>query len=80
VRYLVPHFAARRLQRSSALLWAHRRTGSRREVEVKPMNGKREESYLCHDSYCNRYRVAARNTNTSDSSTGNVGFRCARDE
>ncbi len=37
-------------------------------------------SYLCHDSYCNRYRVAARSSNTPDSSTGNIGFRCARDE
>ena len=36
-------------------------------------------SYLCHDSYCNRYRVAARSSNTPDSSTGNTGFRCARD-
>ncbi|MFB3110802.1 MAG: formylglycine-generating enzyme family protein, partial [Gemmatimonadales bacterium] len=36
-------------------------------------------SYLCHDSYCNRYRVAARTRNTPDSSTGNMGFRCARD-
>ncbi|MFP4549239.1 MAG: formylglycine-generating enzyme family protein [Spirochaetales bacterium] len=34
-------------------------------------------SYLCHDSYCNRYRVAARTSNTPDSSTGNLGFRCA---
>nr|WP_211360374.1 formylglycine-generating enzyme family protein [Actinocorallia herbida] len=34
-------------------------------------------SYLCHDSYCNRYRVAARTANTPDSSTGNIGFRCA---
>jgi formylglycine-generating enzyme required for sulfatase activity len=34
-------------------------------------------SYLCHDSYCNRYRVAARSSNTPDSSTGNMGFRCA---
>ncbi len=34
-------------------------------------------SYLCHDSYCNRYRVAARTANTPDSSTGNTGFRCA---
>jgi len=34
-------------------------------------------SYLCHDSYCNRYRVAARSSNTPDSSTGNLGFRCA---
>jgi formylglycine-generating enzyme len=36
-------------------------------------------SYLCHDSYCNRYRVAARSSNTANSSTGNTGFRCARD-
>lgn len=36
-------------------------------------------SYLCHDSYCNRYRVAARSANTPESSTGNIGFRCARD-
>lgn len=32
-------------------------------------------SYLCHDSYCNRYRNAARSSNTPDSSSGNVGFR-----
>ncbi|MFC0472141.1 formylglycine-generating enzyme family protein [Halalkalibacter kiskunsagensis] len=36
-------------------------------------------SYLCHESYCNRYRVAARSSNTPDSSTGNIGFRCAAD-
>jgi sulfatase modifying factor 1 len=35
-------------------------------------------SYLCHASYCNRYRVAARSANTPDSSTGNIGFRVAR--
>ncbi len=35
--------------------------------------------YLCHASYCNRYRVAARTKNTPDSSTGNLGFRCAAD-
>lgn len=35
-------------------------------------------SYLCHESYCNRYRVAARSRNTPDSSTGNLGFRCVR--
>ena len=33
-------------------------------------------SYLCHRSYCNRYRVAARSSNTPDSSAGNLGFRC----
>ncbi|MEV0743916.1 formylglycine-generating enzyme family protein [Streptomyces sp. NBC_01220] len=36
-------------------------------------------SYLCHDSYCNRYRVAARTSNTPDSTTGHMGFRCAFD-
>lgn len=36
-------------------------------------------SYLCHKSYCNRYRVAARSGNTPDSSTGNMGFRCVKD-
>ncbi|MFI6416531.1 formylglycine-generating enzyme family protein [Streptomyces sp. NPDC050842] len=35
-------------------------------------------SYLCHASYCNRYRVAARSHNTPDSSTGHGGFRTAR--
>lgn len=34
-------------------------------------------SFLCHKSYCNRYRVAARSSNTPDSSTSNIGFRCA---
>lgn len=36
-------------------------------------------SYLCHASYCNRYRVAARSHNEPASSTGHMGFRCARD-
>ena len=36
-------------------------------------------SYLCHHSYCNRYRVGARSSNTPDSSTGNMGFRVAAD-
>lgn len=32
-------------------------------------------SYLCHESYCNRYRVAARSSNTPESSSSNCGFR-----
>lgn len=36
-------------------------------------------SYLCHKSYCNRYRVAARTSNTPDSATTNISFRCVRD-
>jgi formylglycine-generating enzyme required for sulfatase activity len=42
---------------------------------VRTMRGG---SYLCHASYCNRYRVDARSGNTADSSTGNLGFRCVR--
>ena len=34
-------------------------------------------SFLCHRSYCNRYRVAARSSNTPDSSSSHLGFRCA---
>lgn len=36
-------------------------------------------SFLCHESYCNRYRLGARTANTPDSGTTNLGFRCARD-
>ena len=35
-------------------------------------------SYLCHESYCRRYRASARMGSTVDSSSGNVGFRVAR--
>lgn len=45
------------------------------EGEVKSMRGG---SYLCHHSYCNRYRVGARTSNTPDSSAGNIGFRCVK--
>jgi len=34
-------------------------------------------SFLCHDSYCNRYRVAARSSNGPDSASSNCGFRTA---
>ena len=34
-------------------------------------------SFLCHDSYCNRYRVAARTSNTVDTAASNIGFRVA---
>ncbi len=36
-------------------------------------------SYLCHASYCSRYRVAARSSNTPDSAAGNIGFRVVRE-
>ena len=45
--------------------------------QAKVMKGG---SFLCHKSYCNRYRVAARSSNTPDSSTSHMGFRCALSE
>lgn len=44
-----------------------------------PNRVKKGGSYLCHESYCFRYRCAARSQNTEDSSSGNLGFRCAKD-
>jgi formylglycine-generating enzyme required for sulfatase activity len=43
--------------------------------EAKGMKGG---SFLCHASYCNRYRVAARTCNTPDSAASNIGFRCVK--
>ncbi|KAJ8370536.1 hypothetical protein SKAU_G00105640 [Synaphobranchus kaupii] len=37
---------------------------------------KKGGSYMCHKSYCYRYRCAARSQNTPDSSASNLGFRC----
>lgn len=56
---------------------------SPRENPIGPAMGERRTmrggSYLCHASYCNRYRTDARSSNTPDSSTTNLGFRCVRD-
>ncbi len=46
-----------------------------RETGRRSMRGG---SFLCHRSYCNRYRVAARSSNTPDSSTSNCGFRVVK--
>ena len=34
-------------------------------------------SFLCHRSYCYRYRIAARSSSSPDSSASNIGFRVA---
>lgn len=58
-------------------------TGDTKTDPQGPADGTRRVtkggSYLCHASYCHRYRVAARQGLTPGSSTGNVGFRCALD-
>ena len=58
----------------------HRATAAHDPAELNDTGRRalRGGSYLCHESYCNRYRVAARSSNTPDSSAGNIGFRVAR--
>ena len=46
--------------------------------EPTPARSLRGGSFLCRRSYCNRYRVAARSSNTPDTSAGNIGFRVVR--
>lgn len=36
-------------------------------------------SFLCHSSYCNRYRLAARNGTSANSSSSNTGFRYVKE-
>lgn len=45
---------------------------------VGPEKAKKGGSFLCHHSYCYRYRTAARHHSSADSATSNNGFRCAR--
>lgn len=58
----------------------HRVTSSRNPFHHAPSPDRslRGGSFLCHESYCNRYRVAARSSNTPDSSSSNIGFRVVR--
>jgi len=46
-----------------------------------PLNGAefvaKGGSYLCHASYCQRYRVSSRQALAPDATAGNVGFRVA---
>lgn len=56
-------------------------TRSPEEDPRGPAGGDRKTqrggSYLCHLSYCRRYRVSARTSSEPTSSTGNTGFRVA---
>lgn len=62
-------FTARSLKREAAA--AHR--GKRGFKLVKG------GSFLCHSSYCHRYRIAARSGTSPDSSTSHQGFRLVYD-
>ncbi len=55
----------------------HRVTRAQDPIYLIPTGNRsmRGGSFLCHRSYCNRYRVAARSSNTPESSTSHCGFR-----
>ncbi|XP_038666682.1 formylglycine-generating enzyme isoform X3 [Scyliorhinus canicula] len=63
--------------------WTVHHTTDELENPIGPPSGtdkvKKGGSYMCHKSYCYRYRCAARSQNTPDSSASNLGFRCAAD-
>jgi sulfatase modifying factor 1 len=63
--------------------WTTEHSPSEARDPQGPTNGQmrvmRGGSYLCHRSYCNRYRVSARTNNDPSSCSGNIGFRCAKD-
>jgi len=46
------------------------------EIDFKVVKGG---SFLCHKSYCFRYRIAARISNSMDSATTHIGFRVVWD-
>lgn len=39
---------------------------------------QRGGSFLCHESYCTRYRPSARHGNSPDTGASHAGFRCAK--
>lgn len=57
----------------------HRATDAADPVQERATGRRslRGGSFLCHASYCNRYRVAARGSNTPGTSASNIGFRVA---
>lgn len=58
----------------------HRITAAVDPLQTVPAVNRslRGGSFLCHESYCNRYRVAARSSNSQDSASSNIGFRVVR--
>ncbi|KAG8189550.1 hypothetical protein JTE90_008510 [Oedothorax gibbosus] len=61
--------------------WSVQHTEAKQHNPQGPSSGsdkvKKGGSYMCHKSYCYRFRCAARSQNTPDTSAGNLGFRCA---
>jgi formylglycine-generating enzyme required for sulfatase activity len=57
------------------LLRSQKRAIKARQAEMKGYKLIKGGSFLCHKSYCYRYRIAARTGNSPDSTTTHTGFR-----
>lgn len=58
--------------------WVNRTTGRRGEGSAHHVT--KGGSFLCHVSYCMRYRPAARHSLEEGSPSNHTGFRCVRDD
>ncbi len=56
-----------------------KRGAKQRMQEQKGWKVTKGGSFLCHRSYCHRYRIAARSSNAPDSATPHIGFRVVWD-
>ena len=57
--------------------WVNRDTG--RKSLGAPSHVTKGGSFLCHISYCMRYRPGARHSTEADSPANHTGFRCVKD-
>jgi formylglycine-generating enzyme len=48
------------------------------ERPYEPLRAQRGGSFLCHDTYCWRYRPSARQGTSPETGMSHVGFRCVR--
>lgn len=64
--------------------WSIRHPSHFQENPKGPASGrdkvKKGGSYMCHKSYCYRYRCAARSQNSADTTASNLGLRCVSDK
>lgn len=61
------------------IIRSNRKSARYRMAQVKGQKLIKGGSFLCHKSYCFRYRIAARTGNTPDSTTSHTGFRVVWD-
>lgn len=52
-------------------------TNEQRNAKTESEKVMKGGSFMCHPKFCHRYRCAARSKNTPETSTSNLGFRCA---